>query len=490
MADEHDTGAGREGDLEEGPRSERDVRDVGLEPVEEREGGRAATAGGAAAPVPVPGARRLSRDIGKAAIFLLPAAILLGALVVYPIFFTLVRSLHDKAGDTFIGLDNYVDMFDTERTRIAIRNNAIWVILAPIVATGVGLIYAVLAERVRWETAFKVIVFMPMAISGLSVGVIFRLVYDEDPDRGLLNAAMTSVSDFFEGDGEYEGARPAQPDAVDAVDGGLQTKATFSTGEAAAVGLIAIRPADVPDRAVEAAPPDVPDGAVGGVVWLDFSRGGGGERGVIDRGELGLPGVKVEAVRDGRVVWSATTGDDGSFLIDDVEPGEYALRLPADNFRQAFGGYTWLGDTVVFPGVNIVTLSIVASWLWIWIGFAMIVVGAGLAAIPRDVLEAARVDGASEWQVFRRVTAPLLTPVLMVVLVTLVINVLKIFDLVLVIAPGSVQDDANVIALEMWRVSFGGAQNQGLGSALALFLFLLVVPAMAFNIRRFRAEGR
>ena len=73
-------------------------------------------------------------------------------------------------------------------------------------------------------------------------------------------------------------------------------------------------------------------------------------------------------------------------------------------------------------------------------------------------------------------------------LVTLVINVMKIFDLVFIIPPGSVQDDASVIALEMWRVSFGGANDQGLGSALSVLLFVLVIPAMAFNIRRFRRE--
>jgi alpha-glucoside transport system permease protein len=129
------------------------------------------------------------------------------------------------------------------------------------------------------------------------------------------------------------------------------------------------------------------------------------------------------------------------------------------------------------------------AYIWIWAGFAMIVIGAGLAAIPREVLEASRVDGANEWWVFRRVTVPLLAPVIAVVFVTLVINVLKIFDLVLVLAPGSVQDNANVIALEMWRQSFGSAQNQGLGSALAIFLFILVLPAMAFNIRRFRREA-
>jgi alpha-glucoside transport system permease protein len=78
--------------------------------------------------------------------------------------------------------------------------------------------------------------------------------------------------------------------------------------------------------------------------------------------------------------------------------------------------------------------------------------------------------------------------VLLVVLVTLVINVLKIFDLVFVLAPPSSQDDATVLAREMWTASFGGANDQGLGSALAIFLFVLVLPAMIFNIRRFRRD--
>ena len=115
----------------------------------------------------------------------------------------------------------------------------------------------------------------------------------------------------------------------------------------------------------------------------------------------------------------------------------------------------------------------------------MVLIAAGLAAIPRDALEAARIDGATEWQVFRKVTIPLLSPVLLVVFVTMIINVLKVFDLVFIIAPGSVQPQANVIALEMWRVSFGGGDNQGLGSALAIFLLVLVAARMIFNIRRF-----
>jgi alpha-glucoside transport system permease protein len=218
-------------------------------------------------------------------------------------------------------------------------------------------------------------------------------------------------------------------------------------------------------------------------VWLDFTRGGGGQPGVVDPTERGLPGVSVDAVRGGEVVGSATTARDGSFTIDGLDRGSYTVRLPGSNFRQPYDGVEWLGPSLVTP-------AIIGSFLWIWVGFAMIVIGAGLAAIPRETLEAARTDGANEWQVFRRVTAPLLRPVLLVVLVTLMINVLKIFDLVFVIAPPSVQDDANVVALEMWRVSFGGQLDQGLGSALSVLLFVLVIPAMIFNIRRLRSEER
>ena len=227
----------------------------------------------------------------------------------------------------------------------------------------------------------------------------------------------------------------------------------------------------------------MPDDGIGGVVWRDFTPGGGGERGVLDPEEQGLPGVHVDLVRGDDTVASATTDDRGAFVVRDLEPGAYGVALPSSNFREPDTGLSWLGPGLVTP-------AIISAFLWIWVGFALIVIGAGLAAIPREALEAARVDGANEWQVFRRVTGPLLWPVLLVVLVTLMINVLKIFDLVFVIAPGSSQDDANVIALEMWRVSFGGARNQGLGSALAVLLFVLVVPAMIFNIRRMRSEGR
>ncbi len=138
---------------------------------------------------------------------------------------------------------------------------------------------------------------------------------------------------------------------------------------------------------------------------------------------------------------------------------------------------------------KLITPAIMIAYMWIWAGFAMVVIAAGLAAIPRDVLEAARTDGGTEWQVFRRVTVPLLAPVLSVVFITMIINVLKVFDIVIAIAPGSVQDDANVLALAMWRTAFSGANDFGLGSAIAVFIFVLVIPVLLLNIRRFRREA-
>ena len=137
---------------------------------------------------------------------------------------------------------------------------------------------------------------------------------------------------------------------------------------------------------------------------------------------------------------------------------------------------------------SLIIPSLLIAYIWIWAGFAMVVIAAGLAAMPREVLEAARTDGATEWQTFRRVTIPLLWPVITVVLVTMFINVLKVFDIVLALAPESVQSNANVIALAMWRTSFGGVNDFGTGSAIAVFLFILVIPVLALNISRFKRE--
>ena len=416
-----------------------------------------------------------------AAWFLLPAGIVLLALVVYPVIATIVFSFMDRTGSSFVGIANYREMLTNPRILTAIRNNAIWVLVVPVLVTTIGLLFAVVTERVTFARAFKTIVFMPMAISLVAGGVIWRVVYEEDPDRGLLNAGARAVSSVVREPGPYPDAAPS--DGLRDEGGPIALKDTARPGDVLALGLLRLSAQDVPDDARSAdLPRRAADDTIGGAVFRDFTPGRTGERGHVDKRELGLPGVRVDVHPHGSpdVAGSAVTDERGRFEIDGLAPGNYTVILPASNFRGAFDGIEWLGPTLVTP-------AIIAAYTWIWVGFAMIVLAAGLAAISREVLEAARVDGATEWQTFRHVTAPLLAPVLLVVVATMVIYVLKIFDIVLVIAPSTSQDDANVIALEMWQTAFG-ARNIGLGSAVAVLLLALVTPVMALNVRRFRTE--
>ncbi|MFE0738915.1 carbohydrate ABC transporter permease [Streptomyces sp. NPDC058855] len=435
----------------------------------------------------VNGGRRGSTTV--AAVFLLPAVLLLGALVVYPIGYSLQRSFFDRSGGVFVGLDNYLALVTDESLRTAVRNNLVWLVVAPAVATALGLVFAVLTERVRWGTAFKLVVFMPMAISMLAAGIIFRLVYEQDPDRGIANAVWVGVHDTFAEASVFPRARPLPVHPLEAAGGGAYvTKDPVRAGVPVLLPLVGVAPGRMPEEARPARAPAAGGGGpaadrVTGTAWLDFTRGGGGKPNRVDPAEKGLAGLRIEAVRDGKVVATATAGADGTFeLLADRADGA-VLRLPADNFREQYNGVEWLGPSLVTPAV-------IGAYVWMWAGFAMVLIGAGLAAVPRELLEAARVDGANEWQVFRRITVPLLAPVLGVVLVTLMINVLKIFDLVFVIAPGSAQDDANVLALQLYRSSFGTDADLGVGSAIAVVLLLLVLPVMVLNIRRMRREAR
>ncbi|MDX3694025.1 sugar ABC transporter permease [Streptomyces europaeiscabiei] len=441
------------------------------------------TAGGVGALPTPPAAPRKSvtgTRLWVAVLFLLPALVLLGALVVYPIGYSVWRSLFDADGSGFVGLDNYAEIFSDDSTLVAVRNTAIWVAVAPALVTALGLIFAVLTERVRWGTAFKLIVFMPMAISMLAAGIIFRLVYEQDPSQGVANAVVTSVHDVFADESVYPKARPnAQVSDLRASGGGsFTTEGTVRAGTPALLPLVGIAPNRLPGDAQDAKAA-TGDG-VTGTVWLDFRLGGGGEKGAVDAGEKALKGVKVEAVRDGKVVATATSGSDGTFSLPESADGAQ-LRLPGSNFAAPYNGIDWLGPALVTPAV-------IGSYVWMWAGFAMVLIAAGLAGVDRNLLEAARVDGANEWQVFRRVTVPLLAPVLVVVLVTLMINVMKVFDLVYIIAPQPTQDEANVLALQLYLVSYGGGGDFGLGSAIGVVLLLLVLPVMWVNIRRLRKE--
>jgi alpha-glucoside transport system permease protein len=407
--------------------------------------------------------------------------VLLGVWIAYPTVYTIVRSLFDRSGSKFVGLDNYEEIFTTDILVTAIQNNAIWLALVPALVTAIGLVFGVLIERIRWTVAFKVAVFMPMAISLFAAGVIWRIMYERDTETGAVNASIGVVADAFDPPGALSTARASSDDLAGSPARGLRLENPLQAGDVALLGLTAIPPDDVSEDAEQARAPPAAAGSIVGVVWRDF-RPGGGEPGVVEQEEVGLPDVAVELrAPGGDAVAEATTAADGSFTFEDVEPGEHQVTISPATFAEPFDGVSWLGSKLITPAVMI-------AYIWVWAGFAMVVIGAGLAAIPRDLLEAARTDGANERQVFRRVTVPLLRPVLMVVFVTMLINVLKVFDIVLSVAPGSSQDDANVIALAMWRTAFSGVNDFGVGSAIAVFLFLLVIPILLLNIRNFRRE--
>jgi alpha-glucoside transport system permease protein len=428
---------------------------------------------------PGPGVTRAERwrPYLTAAAFLAPAIVLLGVWIVYPTVRTAIRSFFDRAGDAFVGFDNYQEVFSDDALVTSIRNTAIWVGVVPVLVTALGLIFAVLTERIRWSTAFKFAVFTPIAISFFAAGVIWRVMLEINPDRGAVNAAIAAVYDEVRPPGPLTGGQPSS-EALIQEGGTITLRDPVSPGQTATLGLTGIRAAEVPESATQAVRPPSIDNGITGVVWRDF-RPGGGRPGVVEQGEVGLPGVTVQI--EGPESRTARTADDGTFVLDDLPAGDYTMGIGSETFREGFDGVAWLGATLI-------TLSIIIAYIWIWAGFAMVVIAAGLAALPRDLLEAARTDGANEWQVFWRITVPLLAPVLTVVFITMLINVLKVFDIVLAVAPGEVQDDASVIAVSMWRAAFTGATDFGLGSAIATFLFLLVIPILALNIRRFRRE--
>jgi alpha-glucoside transport system permease protein len=133
--------------------------------------------------------------------------------------------------------------------------------------------------------------------------------------------------------------------------------------------------------------------------------------------------------------------------------------------------------------VNTFMLIIVMAWMWT--GFAMVIISAALKGINPELMEAARMDGATEWQVFRGIIFPLLVPTLVVVSTTMIITALKAFDIVYAMTGGSL--NTNVIANQMYSEMFKFGQY-GRASTIAVVLLLAIIPIMFFNIGRFRAQ--
>jgi len=140
----------------------------------------------------------------------------------------------------------------------------------------------------------------------------------------------------------------------------------------------------------------------------------------------------------------------------------------------------WLSER---PWNNLLLMVIM---VWMQTGFAMVVLSAAIKAVPDEILEAARIDGATELQVFWRVIAPSILPTIVVVTTYMVINALKVFDIVFVMGSAEA-NETEVIAERMIRWFFI-SDHDGRGAAIAVILFFAVVPVMIFNIRRFREE--
>ncbi len=277
-------------------------------------------------------------------LWLLPTFLLLSVYLIYPGLNTLRISFMDARATEFVGLDNYAFAFTDPDMLAAFRNNLLWLVFFTGGTVMLGLVIAVLADRVRYETVIKTLIFLPMAISYVAAGVIWKLMYDfqpaSRPQTGTVNAFLMAV----------------------------------------------------------------------------------------------FPGFEPKA---------------------------------------------WLFNT----STNNPALIIIG--IWMWTGFCMVVLSAALKGIPEDLLEAARVDGANEWQVFRGVTLPLLAPTIAVVTTTMVINVLKIFDIVYVMTNGLLNTE--VVANRMYKEMFN-YRHFGRASALAIVLLLATVPVMIVNIRRFRQQ--
>jgi len=415
--------------------------------------------------------------------FVGPAFLLILVFYVYPTIRTIIRSFFSNSGSEFVGLDNYKQIFTDEILLTAVKNNAIWVAVVPAAVTAFGLMFAVLTERISWAVAFKFAVFAPLAISLFAAGIIWRsTMYNKDPSVGTINHVIEVIKDAVSGGAVLTNANPSTDNLTGSDQSGFTLQTKLQPGDTALMGLTAIPPAEMPATAEQAVDPQPVTGGISGVVWRDFSPGGG-TPGKIEPDELGIPGATVNLLdSSGKNVDSTTTEDNGGFEFTNLGGGTYQTQIASKTFAEPFTGVAFLGSKLITP-------AIIIAYIWTAAGFSMVIIGAGLAAIPRDVLEAARTDGGSEWQVFRRVTVPLLAPVLSVVFITQVIGVLKVFDIVLAVAPGSTLNDATVIALEMWRKSFSGQNQFGVGAALAVFGFLLVIPVLLLNIRRFRREN-
>jgi alpha-glucoside transport system permease protein len=426
--------------------------------------------------------------------------------VIWPAIATIRYSFYNATATKAVGLSNYKSLFSTADTLIAFRNNVIWVLVFPFIVTVIGLVFAVLSEHIRWATAFKIVIFLPIVFSVTASSLVFTQIFQLDPHVGVMNAIVQTVEDYFHPPGAYPlsagqtAASLATSGVVAGPNGTLESGSEVRAGGTVRMGLTGVNPDTLTVLGARPARLPTPSaGAVTGLVWRDFSVSNPSNVSGVLPGEDGFPNLHLALLRsDGSIAATTTTDAFGRFIFSNVGAGPFHIQIQASNFTQGFSGTFWLGPQSLTPtsslsqtaqallSVPLIDISMILAYLWIWAGFTMVIVAAGLAALDREAQEAAHVDGATEWQTFRRVTIPMLAPVLTVVFVTMVINVLKIFDIVVNLGIDTSQPggQSSTLASDVYYLGFGGGVHTGLASALAVMLFILVLPAMLFNLKR------
>jgi alpha-glucoside transport system permease protein len=278
-------------------------------------------------------------------VFVGPAMAILTAYLLVPTIRTMWISLQvqQAGGGRVFGFDNYVFAFTDPVMLESLRNNALWLVFGTSFIVGFGLLVAILADRSRFEVIAKSLIFLPMAISFVGAGVIFRFIYDASRAPG--------------------------------------------------------------------------------------------------QSQIGLLNAIVEGFGGERIGW--------------------LLQEPWNNFM------------------------LIGVLIFLQTGFAMVLISAALKGVPNDLLEAGRIDGASEVQIFFRIIIPFIRGTIVTVSTTVVILTLKIFDLIFVMTQG--RNGTEVIADRMYKEMFT-FQNYPRGSALAILLLVLTIPVMVYNLRQFRDQ--
>lgn len=390
-----------------------------------------------------------------------PAA-LVGVFVVWPLLATGWASIRTPgSGLLGVGWGHFQAILSDTDARHAIANSFWWLVIA-IVVLAVGFLLALLGPNTRRARAvFIGGVAAPLAASAVVAGVGFRLMYDPQPARGTVTRVVTAAQDAFDHPSPLAGATPGSTDLrVDPATRDIITVDPRPLG-----GTVRLELAGVPAPAGPPAgePPGAGPEEITGVVTVDGHA---------------VPDVDV-SITQLSFSEHTRTGPDGTFRFDlsdrdGQSDDEFTLHVPAAEIAPNHGGVPFLG-----PGWIWWVLG--SAFAWGWMGFVIVVFRAGLRGVPRDLVRMARAYGVSRWQLVDKVYRPALTPAAGVIGLTLLVAAARVFDLVLVAAPGSTQSDVDVVGVHWWRS--GGPLGAGGAAALAI-LMVVVLGALALGVMR------